>query len=101
MPILDTQPPAPEPQGQVGHARAEDHATRVGAEQGANGRARLRDHLVGGLRGREDPALVGVAARAREGGHGLDRRVEHLRAGRPVQAGPAVVQSGETVAVHP
>ena len=47
------------------------------------------------------PPWLALPPERGEVGHGLDRRVEHLRAGRPVQAGPAVVQSGEAVAVHP
>jgi hypothetical protein len=83
-----------------GHARAEGDTARVAAEQRADRSARGRDELVGAVRGREQAAVVGVVARAHERGHRLDRGVDHLRAGRAVQARPAVAQAREAVAVH-
>jgi hypothetical protein len=83
-----------------GHARPERHAVRIAADQRADGRARGGDELVGVPGRREQAAVVGVMAGAHPVVHGLDRRVDHLGAGGPVQARPAVAQSGEALAVH-
>jgi hypothetical protein len=90
-----------EAHGHRGHARAEGDAARIAAQQRADARAGARHQLVGVVRGREEAAVVGVVAGAHELGHGLDRAVDHLGAGRAVEPRPAVAQPREAVAVHP
>ena len=86
---------------QRGHAEAEDDLRGRRAEQRAGARPRGRDELVGRVRGREDAAVVGAAARAHPRVHRLDRGVDHLRAGGAVEPRPAGVREArEALAVH-
>ncbi len=63
--------------------------------------ARGLDELVGGVRGGEHAAVVRAAPGAHPAVHGLDRAVDHLRAGRPVEPRPRRVgEAGEALAVH-
>jgi hypothetical protein len=83
---------------QRGHARPEGDAARVAAQQPPDGLARGLDELVRRRGGPERAAVVGVVAAAHEAGHRIDGGVDHLRAGRAVEAGPAVAQAGEALA---
>jgi hypothetical protein len=86
---------------QRGHAEAEDDLLRWRAEQRARARPRRRDELVGRVRRREHAAVVGAAPGAHPRVHRLDRRVDHLRAGRAVEPRPARAgEAGEALAVH-
>ena len=89
-----------EPHRHRGHRRAEGHAGLLRAEEPRHRRAGALHARVGRVRGGEDAAVVGVVARAHERGHRLDRRVDHLRPGRPVQAHPAPGEPREAIAVH-
>src|SRR6185503_5139228 len=62
--------------------------------------ARLGHERIGALRGLEQAALVGHGTGAHEARHRLDAGVHGLRAGRRVEARPAVGQAGKAVAVQ-
>jgi hypothetical protein len=83
-----------------GHRRPEGDALRVGDQHPADRRAGLLDALVGRACGREGAAVVGAAAGAHPRGHRVDRAVDHLCAGRPVEARPAARRAREALAVH-
>jgi hypothetical protein len=83
---------------QRGHARPEDDAARVAAEQASDGLARRGDELVGRLGRAEDAAVVRVVAAAHEVGHRVDGGVDHLRPRRAVEPRPAVAQAREALA---
>ena len=55
---------------------------------------------VGALSRPEGTVAVGRVARAHPGRHLLDGVVDHLGAGGAVEAGPAVVETGEAGAMH-
>ena len=89
-----------EAHGQGRHARAEDDAGRLRAEQPGHLGARRRHGLVGGVGGGEDSAVVGVAPGAHEVRHGVDGGIDHLGAGGAVEPGPAAGQAWEAIAIH-
>ena len=71
-----------------GHVGAEDDPPGVRAEQSADRGARVVDEF-GARRGRREVSVpVGAVTRAQELRHGVDRGVDHLRAGRPIEPRP-------------
>ena len=73
-----------------GRGRAEHEAVGIGVQQPSHRLLGAGDELVAGVGGREGSVAVGVVAAALPGGGGLDRRVDHLGAGRAVEPGPSL-----------
>ena len=84
-----------EGQRQRRHVGPEHDAVRARPEQRGHAVTGPFQQGVGGIRGSERSAGVGVVAARRPLGHRRDGRVDHLGAGGAVEAGPPAADAGE------
>ena len=84
-----------ERQRQRRHVGAEHDPVRRPAEQRGDGPPGLLEQSVALVGSRERPAAVGVVPARCPCRHGVDRRVDHLGARRPVEPGPPVTDPWE------
>ena len=86
---------------QRGHVGPEDDAVRIGAEELADRIARAIHQSLALLRCRERAAVCRGVATGHPVAHRRDGRVDHLRAGGPVEPRPLRPDAGKPVAQRP